>query len=43
VKIKVERPDCGGAADIFAKYLTPDIPFASPRLRAATLPVPSAP
>jgi len=28
VKIKVERPDCGGAADIFAKYLTPDIPFA---------------
>src|SRR5215467_7409658 len=28
VKLKVERPDRGGAADIFAKYLTADIPFA---------------
>ena len=28
VKIKVERPDRNGAADIFAKYLTADIPFA---------------
>ena len=28
VKIKIERPDRNGAADIFAKYLTADIPFA---------------
>jgi proteasome-associated ATPase len=28
VKLKVARPDRGGAADIFAKYLTADIPFA---------------
>jgi proteasome-associated ATPase len=28
VKIKVERPDRTGAADIFAKYLTPDVPLA---------------
>jgi proteasome-associated ATPase len=29
VKIKVERPDQAGAADIFHKYLTTDIPIAS--------------
>jgi proteasome-associated ATPase len=29
VKIKVERPDRDGAADIFRKYLTPDIPLAA--------------
>ena len=29
VKIKVERPDETGAADIFAKYLTTQIPIAS--------------
>src|SRR5262247_2135688 len=28
VKIKIERPDQAAAADIFAKYLTADIPFA---------------
>src|SRR5262244_218046 len=28
VKLKVERPDRHGATDIFAKYLTADIPFA---------------
>ncbi len=28
VKIKIERPDRTEAAEIFAKYLTPDIPFA---------------
>src|SRR5467141_1667135 len=28
VKIKIERPDRGAAADIFRKYLTADIPFA---------------
>ncbi|MEJ5915622.1 proteasome ATPase [Pseudokineococcus sp. 1T1Z-3] len=27
VKIKVERPDAEGAKDIFAKYLTPDLPL----------------
>jgi proteasome-associated ATPase len=29
VKIKVERPDREGAADIFRKYLTTEIPLAS--------------
>jgi proteasome-associated ATPase len=28
VKIKIERPDQGAAADIFAKYLTADLPIA---------------
>jgi proteasome-associated ATPase len=28
VKIKVERPDAAGAADIFSKYLRPDLPLA---------------
>jgi proteasome-associated ATPase len=29
VKIKVERPDRGAAADVFRKYLTSDIPLAA--------------
>jgi len=29
VKIKIERPDRGAAGDIFAKYLTSDIPIAA--------------
>src|SRR5437764_8713478 len=33
VKIKIERPDRGSAADIFAKYLTADIPFAESQTR----------
>jgi proteasome-associated ATPase len=33
VKIKIERPDRGSAADIFAKYLTADIPFAESETR----------
>src|SRR5215468_3165751 len=33
VKIKIERPDRTGAADIFAKYLTADIPFAESETR----------
>jgi proteasome-associated ATPase len=33
VKIKIERPDRGAAADIFAKYLTADIPFAESEIR----------
>jgi proteasome-associated ATPase len=33
VKIKIERPDRGAAADIFAKYLTADIPFAQSEIR----------
>jgi proteasome-associated ATPase len=33
VKIKIERPDRGAAADIFAKYLTADIPFAASETR----------
>ena len=35
VKIKIERPDEAAAADIFAKYLTPDLPIASAELAAA--------
>ncbi len=27
VKIKIQRPDAQGAADIFSKYLTPDLPL----------------
>src|SRR5256712_778102 len=34
VKIKIERPGRGAAADIFAKYLTADIPFAESETRA---------
>jgi proteasome-associated ATPase len=33
VKIKIERPDRAAAADIFAKYLTADIPFAESATR----------
>src|SRR5438309_2766925 len=33
VKIKIERPDRGAAADIFRKYLTADIPFAESTAR----------
>ena len=33
VKIKIERPDRGAAADVFAKYLTTDIPFAESETR----------
>ena len=35
VKIKIERPDRAAAADIFRKYLTPDIPLADTERRAA--------
>jgi proteasome-associated ATPase len=35
VKIKIERPDEAAAADIFAKYLTPDLPIAGAELAAA--------
>jgi len=43
VKIKIERPDAEAARDIFAKYLTPDLPIAESDLaefggdRAATV------
>jgi proteasome-associated ATPase len=33
VKIKIERPDRAAATDIFAKYLTADIPFAESATR----------
>jgi proteasome-associated ATPase len=35
VKIKIERPDRPAAADIFAKYLTADIPFAGSETHGA--------
>ncbi|PYN62266.1 MAG: proteasome ATPase [Candidatus Rokuibacteriota bacterium] len=35
VKIKVERPDQVGAADIFKKYLTTELPIAEPEIQAA--------
>jgi len=35
VKIKIERPDQGAAADIFAKYLTADLPIAVAEVEAA--------
>jgi proteasome-associated ATPase len=35
VKIKIERPDQAAAADIFAKYLTADLPIAGAELQAA--------
>jgi len=38
VKIKVERPDRAGAADIFAKYLTVDIPFAPSEINGGGVP-----
>jgi proteasome-associated ATPase len=34
VKIKVERPDREGAADIFRKYLTTEVPVAEPEVVA---------
>ncbi len=34
VKIKIERPDAGGARDIFTKYLTPDVPLHADELAA---------
>src|SRR2546427_1339406 len=37
VNIKVERPDRPAAADIFAKYLTADIPFAESETRGTDL------
>ena len=36
VKIKIERPDRQAAADIFDKYLTPDIPMHEQRDRGRT-------
>src|SRR5262245_13009221 len=33
VKIKIERPDRASAADIFRKYLTPEIPLAASEIR----------
>ena len=33
VKIKIERPDRQSAADIFRKYLTPEIPLAASEMR----------
>jgi proteasome-associated ATPase len=35
VKIKIERPDQAAAADIFAKYLTADLPIAASEVEAA--------
>jgi proteasome-associated ATPase len=35
VKIKIERPDQAAAADIFAKYLTAELPIAAAELEAA--------
>jgi len=37
VKIKIERPDRSAAADIFAKYLTADIPFAKSETQGAEI------
>ncbi len=36
VKIKIERPDQGAAADIFHKYLTTEIPIAAEEVKAAS-------
>lgn len=33
VKIKIERPDAQGAAEILSKYLTPDLPLSEDDLR----------
>ncbi|HYQ33847.1 MAG TPA: proteasome ATPase, partial [Lapillicoccus sp.] len=38
VKIKIERPDRASAAEIFAKYLTTDIPFAESETRGSDVP-----
>src|SRR5438552_2220027 len=37
VKIKIERPDPAAAADIFAKYLTADVPFAASETRGTDI------
>src|SRR5881396_414969 len=37
VEIKIERPDRPAAADIFAKYLTADIPFAKSETQGAKI------
>ncbi|MDR3360498.1 MAG: proteasome ATPase [Bifidobacteriaceae bacterium] len=37
VKIKIERPDQAGAADIFSKYLTEELPLARPGSAAAMI------
>src|SRR5437667_4669129 len=37
VKIKIERPDRGAASDIFAKYLTADVPFAESETRGTDI------
>src|SRR5690242_205777 len=37
VKIKIERPDAAAAAEIFAKYLTEDIPFAESETRGTDI------
>ena len=42
VKIKVERPDEAAAADIFAKYLTADLPIAASEIDAAGGAAPAA-
>jgi proteasome-associated ATPase len=35
VKVRVERPDAAGAAEIFGKYLTVDVPIAAEALASA--------
>ena len=42
VKIKIERPDAEGAKEIFAKYLTPDLPIHPDDLAEHGEDVPSA-
>ena len=37
VKIKIERPDRESASDIFAKYLTADVPFAESETRGTDI------
>src|SRR5207245_3969169 len=37
VKIKIERPDTSSAIEIFAKYLTADIPFAESETRGTDI------
>lgn len=38
VKIKIERPDASAASDIFAKYLTTEIPLADAEIKSAGSP-----
>jgi proteasome-associated ATPase len=35
VKIKIERPDIDSAKQIFARYLTPNLPISDPELKSA--------